>query len=99
MFRKTCGRHRKLPIRTTTQRGNGGRSSAAARENLRELFGRGHLALSIGTIAGFFVEAPAAELRHVAKARALQMLVGHGDDEFRPNRLPGQIFAMTPAAL
>ena len=62
--------------------------SAFDGEDLHQLLRRNHFELGIGTVARFLIRAPSAKLRHVAEAAALHVLVGHFDDQLRPQRLP-----------
>ena len=63
-------------------------SSAFAGEDLHQLLRCNHFELRIRTFARLFVRAPSAKLRHVAEAAALHVLVGHFDDQLRPQRFP-----------
>ena len=53
-----------------------------------QLLGRDYFELGIGAVGGLLVGAPAAELRDVAEAGALHVLVGDLDDQFRAEGLP-----------
>ena len=57
------------------------------------------LELRVGAVARLLVGAPAPELRGVAEARALHVIVGDLDDELGAQRLPREILALAPAAL
>src|SRR5687767_10328472 len=86
---------RRLTVRTSESR-SASRAFGKDRRQLR----RGHdLELRVGAVRGSLVAAPAAKLRRVPKAPALQVIVADLDHELRPERLPGQILALTPAAL
>ena len=50
------------------------------------------------TLAWGFVRPPADELGPVAKAAVGEMVVGHFDHEFGPERFPGGGTALTPSA-
>lgn len=69
------------------------------REYTFKLFRRDHFQLLVGAVGRIFVAAPPPEFRHVAKAVALQMIVGNLRDQLRPQRFPCQIFASAPSAL
>ena len=107
--RTGSARRRAPPSRRAAPRGRGerggvprkatGEASAPRREDLRELVRRHDLELLEGAVARRLVRAPAPELRRVPKARALHVVVRDLDDELRPQRLPRQILALTPAAL
>src|SRR5215471_14006000 len=59
---------------------------------------RDDLELRIRTVAGLLVGAPSSKLSRVAESVPLHVVVSNLDNEFRPERLPGQILALTPAA-
>ena len=65
----------------------------------QQLVRRDDLELSEGAVAPALVGPPAAELRGVAEARALHVIVGDLDHELRAERLPRKILALAPAAL
>src|SRR5215813_12190356 len=64
-----------------------------------QFLGWDHFELGVGAVAGLFVRSPSAELRHVTEAAALHVLVRNFYYEFGPYWFPGQILALTPAAL
>src|SRR5271154_4606766 len=111
MFPKRCSRPRKLPIPTTIRRGNmtgadrkrmpdpTSETSPISRKNLHELLRRNDLKLSIGAIARLLVRAPSSEVRHVTEAVALHVFVGDFYYELGPERLPREVFPLTPSAL
>src|SRR5262249_56890777 len=68
-------------------------------EDLRQLLRSDHLELREGAIAGTLVGAPAPELRGMAKARALHVIVGDFDHQLGPQRHPGEVLVLAPAAL
>src|SRR5580704_12539086 len=98
MFPKSKDRRRKLPTLTMIRRGSGvavglpekrrEHCSALEGEDLHQFLRRNHFELGIGTVAGLFIRAPSAKLRHVAEAAALHVLVSHFDYQLRPQRLP-----------
>ena len=45
------------------------------------------------------VGAPAAKMGHVAETAALHVLIGNFHHELRTQRFPGEVFALTPAAV
>ena len=55
--------------------------------------------LGVGAVVRRFVEAPSTEMRHVAEARTLHVLVGDLGDEFGAQRFPRKVLALAPAAL
>src|SRR6185312_16841622 len=75
------------------------RNSPSAREDLLQLLRRDHLQLRIRTLFRRLVLAPAAELRSVAKAVALHVVIRHFNDQLRTKRLPRQVLALAPSAL
>src|SRR5437763_15222314 len=101
MCPKLCGRAKKLPNRMTIPRANGARESAlaAASENFHQLLRRHDFELRIRAVARLLIAAPSSEVRHVAKTRALHVLVGDSDDQLGPQRSPRQVPASAPAAL
>ena len=60
---------------------------------------RDDLELRVGAVARRLVRPPAPELRGVAEARALHVVVGDLDDELGSQRLPREVLALAPAAL
>src|SRR5215471_8137823 len=68
-------------------------------EDGSQFLGWDHFELGVGAVAGLFVRSPSAELRHVTEAAALHVLVRNFYYEFGPHWFPGQILALTPAAL
>src|SRR5262249_39213204 len=54
--------------------------------------------LRVAALARGLVAAPAAELRGVAEARALHVVVADLDHELRAQRLPREVLALAPAA-
>ena len=65
------------------------RDSSACRENLpRVSCGRNNFQLVVSAIGRLFVGTPSAELRGMAEAVALHVVVGDFDHQFRPQRLP-----------
>src|SRR5262245_54968293 len=74
-------------------------SSASVRKNLREFLWRDDFELRVGAVCWFLVRAPAAELGGVAGAVALHVVVCNLHYELRTQRFPGQVLALTPAAL
>src|SRR5579872_238727 len=101
MFLKTFAQFRKRPTLTTTRRANGENraSLAPGRKDLHKFLRRNCFELSVGAIAGVFVVAPAAKLRHVPETAALHVLVGDFDHQFGPKWLPGKVLTRAPAAL
>src|SRR5687768_7723330 len=77
-------------------RGEGSVRDAAPKDALK-LVRRRHLELIVAAILGSLVEAPAHELRSMAEARALHVVVLHFADALWTQRLPGEIFAAVPA--
>ncbi len=69
------------------------------REDGHEFLWGNNFQLGVGAVARLLVEAPAAKLRHVAEARTLHVFVRNLEDQLGPQRLPGQVFALAPAAL
>src|ERR1700722_12312374 len=73
--------------------------SAASRENSHQLLRGNHFKLSVSAIARLLIEAPPSKLRHVAKTRALHVLVCDLDHQLWPNCFPREIFSIAPATL
>ena len=72
--------------------------SAARAEDALQLVGRRHLELIVAAVLGRLVGAPAHELRGVAEAVALHVVVGDLADALGAQRLPAQVLAAVPAA-
>src|SRR5215813_6348808 len=68
-------------------------------KDARQLICRRYLQLIVAAVLGTFVESPAQEMRGVAEARALHVVVAHFADALGPQRLPAQVLARIPAAL
>src|SRR5580704_1812854 len=114
-FASTCvtcpkrrGRNKKPPILMMIQHGNGvsgtrrgnqRSNSAPVRENRCQLLRWNHFKLRISTIDRLLVGSPSAELCHMAEAAPLHVLVSDFHYQFGTQRLPGQVLALTPAAL
>ena len=73
--------------------------SAPAAKIAASSCGGDDLELRVGAVARRLVGAPAAELRGVAEARALHVVVGDLDHELGAQRLPREVLALAPAAL
>src|SRR5712691_7110510 len=115
MCPKRCGRRSKPPTLMMMPRGNGvncarnahrkknsnrlAPSSAAGRENRRQLLGRNNFELGIGAVVRLFVHAPSAKLRSVSKAASLHVVVGDFDHQLASEWFPRQVLALAPAAL
>src|SRR6516225_1755279 len=112
MCPKNCDPCENLPTRMTILRESGAQSarqsgmhehvwpgSATAGENFNQLLWWNHFQLSIGAVARFLVGAPSSKLRRVTEAGALHMLISNFHHELGPQWLPGQVLALTPAAL
>src|SRR5262245_17810888 len=69
------------------------------REDRGELVRRDDFELRVGAVGRLLVGAPAPEVRDVAEARALHVIVRDLDDELGTQRLPRQALARAPAAL
>src|SRR5438128_1207604 len=67
-------------------------------EDRRQLVRRDDLELVEGAVARLLVGTPPAELRRVTEPAALHVVVGDLDHQLRPQRLPGKIFPLAPAA-
>ena len=68
-------------------------------KNCRQFLRRNNFKLTVGTVAEFFIHSPSAELRRVTKAISLHVIVSNFQNQFRPQWLPRQIFALAPATL
>src|SRR5207247_11401542 len=77
---------------------DGSSGGQADPEDAFELVGRGLLELVVATILRWLVRPPPDEGRAMPEAVALQVVVGHLDNPFRSERLPGQVLAPVPAA-
>src|SRR5215472_14419596 len=111
MCRRGSGRRRKPRIPMMTRRARGG--SGASREerkpnspflappgkDLSQFLRRNNFQLRIRAVLRLLVGAPAAELRGVAEAVSLHMVIRNFNYQFRTQRFPGKIFALTPSAL
>src|SRR5262245_55949279 len=75
------------------------RRSACATKNRHQLLRWNHFELGIGAIGGLLVRAPSAKARHMTEACALHVFVSDFDHQLGPQRLPGQVLALAPAAL
>ncbi len=73
--------------------------SAAGSENFHQFLRRDDFQLRVGAVFGLLVDAPSAELGHVAKAAALHVFVSHLNHQLGTKGLPREIFALAPAAL
>src|SRR5690606_14308866 len=80
--------------------GSGLRSLALASlaEDARQLVGRGHLELLVGALAHRLVRAPADELRGVAEAGALHVIVGDLERALEAERHPVELLVAVPPA-
>ncbi len=89
---------RRIPttIRGATPTRSGARDAGA--EDALELVGGRHLQLIVAAVARTLVRAPAHELRGVAEARALHVVVRDLAGSLGPQRLPAQVLASVPAA-
>src|SRR5262249_20602916 len=74
------------------------RALSAGRKDRRELMRWHDLELRERTVTRWLVRSPPSELRRMAKAPALHVVVRDLDDELRTQRLPREIFALTPSA-
>src|SRR5579883_797192 len=74
-------------------------SRAGGAKNRGEFVRRYDFQLLVGAVLRLLIEAPSPELRGVAEASALHVLIGDFHDQFRTQRLPGKILAAAPAAL
>src|SRR5262245_12007028 len=72
---------------------------ATGREDRRQLVRRDHLELRVAALARGLVRTPPPELRGVAEAPALHVVVRDLDHQLRPERLPREILALAPAAV
>src|SRR5690242_1468973 len=72
---------------------------ASPPEDGRYFLRRYYFQLRVGTCRRRLVRAPSAKLRRVAEAVTLHVIVGHLHHQFRPQRLPREVFALAPAAL
>src|SRR6516225_11358430 len=110
MCPKHCDQHNKRPTPMTIPRANGASivlrstrpdraGSAASRKDRHQLLRWNHFELRVGAVARLLVGAPSSKLRHVTEASSLHMLICDLNHEFRSERFPGQILALTPAAL
>src|SRR5436190_2887129 len=73
-------------------------SGVAGAEDALELVGGRHLELIVTAIVWPLVRPPAQELRGVAEARALHVIVRDLTDSLGSQRLPAQVFAAVPPA-
>ena len=76
-----------------------GEERLLAAENFFELLGWHDFQLLVGAGLRFSVAAPTAELRGVAEAVALHVIIGDFNDELGAQGFPRQIFSLAPAAL
>src|SRR5919106_75075 len=67
-----------------------------AAKDRRQLVRRDHLELRERALVRALVGAPPAKLRRMAEARPLHVIVRDLHDELRTQRLPGQVFPLTP---
>src|SRR5215472_7845458 len=75
------------------------RVSATLRENRCQLLCRNNFKLGISTFSRGFVRSPAAELRRMAEAVSLHVIVGDLHHQFGSQWFPSQVLALTPATL
>src|SRR5215831_12395119 len=68
-------------------------------KDLSQFLGRDDLKLCIGAIVRLLIRTPAAKLSDVTESVTLHMIVCDLDNQFRPQRLPGQIFTLAPTTL
>src|SRR5215469_9702380 len=73
--------------------------SATLRENRCQLLCRDNFKLGIGTFQRGFVRSPAAELRCMAEAVSLHVIVRDFHHQFGSQWFPSQVLALTPATL
>src|SRR4029078_9726717 len=67
-------------------------------EDALELVGRRHLELVVAAVPRTFVPAPAHEVRGVAEAVTLHVVIGDLADALGPERDPGEVLAPVPPA-
>src|SRR5438093_326887 len=77
----------------------GGLGRSATAKDLLQLLRRNNFELRIGAVGWLLVRAPSAELCRMSEAVALHVVVSHLDHQLGSQWLPGQILAVTPAAL
>src|SRR5207253_1550928 len=75
-----------------------GAARVAGAEDALQLVGRCDLQLIVAAVPWLLVRAPAHELRGVAKASALHVIVSDLADALGPQRLPAEILPPVPAA-
>src|SRR5262249_60948348 len=95
---RSSGRGAAGPRLRSLARLRSGAARVARAEDPLELVGRRHLELIVAAVARPLVGAPAHELRGVAKAGALHVVVGDLAHALGPERLPAQVLAPSPAA-
>src|SRR5215472_4286542 len=90
------GRERKSQPGSNARRS---RNLSPLRKNCREFLRRYHLELGVGAVTRFFVGSPAPKLRRMTETVTLHVVVSNLHHELRTQRLPRQVFSLTPAAL
>src|SRR5436309_15972513 len=71
---------------------------ASPAEDPLQFVGRCDLQLVVAAVLGALIRTPADELRSVAEASALHVIVRHFADALHPQRFPAQVLAAIPAA-
>src|SRR5215471_1611871 len=74
-------------------------NSSTRRKDGCQLLRRDDLKLGVGAVERLLVGAPSPELRYVTEAISLHVVVCDLYDQLGAHRLPGQVLALTPAAL
>src|SRR5207247_5276490 len=96
-----CARRRSRSIPTPRPRSRAAGTATSLRrpsEDLGELGGRSDLELIVAALRRPFVGTPAHEGGRMPEAGALQVVVLHLADALDPERLPGEVLALAPAA-
>src|SRR5215469_12060385 len=75
------------------------RKLTSGRKDRGQFLRGNHLELSIRTIRRLLVRSPAPKLCRVPEAISLHVIVGDFDHQFRAQRFPRKVLALTPSAL